>query len=150
MAADGLDPDEHLEYRLLRLGERLRKRFDAALQSHGLTARQFSVLAVLAHRPGVTSAELARTVLTSPQGMAPVIEQLESRGLIAPRARRGRGAPAPTQLSDTGRLVLAEAAETVRRLDAETRQALGPALDAFAAALERLEEHLATPREGTG
>src|SRR5664279_4789299 len=103
-----LDPEVFVEYRLVRLAELLRRRFDTAVRPQGLTARQFSVLAVVRSRPGVTSADLARAVLTTPQSMGAIIDQLETAGLLQSRPRRGRGVPAPTELSAAGEKALAE------------------------------------------
>jgi DNA-binding MarR family transcriptional regulator len=134
------DPQEFVEYRIIRLAEQLRRRFEAALRPHGLSPHQFSVLAVLRARPGVTAAELARTVLLTPQSMGAIVEQLERSGLVEPRERRGRGVPAPTVLSREGAATLQSALASVQALDRDTRAALGadePGLDAGLRRLER-------------
>lgn len=137
-----VDPELFVEYRLVRVADRLRRRFDNALRPHGLTARQFSVLSVLRARPGVTSAELARAVLMTPQSMGALVDQLERTGLVQPRARRGKGVPTPTRLSPAGSKALDAASGTVRDLEAETRQALGADLEPLLQGLERLMHHL--------
>jgi DNA-binding MarR family transcriptional regulator len=93
-----VDPQAFVEYRLVRLAERLRRRFDAAVRPH---------------------------VLTTPQSMGAIIDQLETAGFLQSRPRRGRGVPAPTELSAAGEKALAEAAAQVRALDTKTRQHLG-------------------------
>ena len=140
MAADySTDPSGFVEYRLVRLAERLRRRFDSALGPYGLTARQFSVLAVVQSRPGVTSADLARAVLTTPQSMGAIIDQLETAGLLQSRVRRGRGVPSPTELSSTGAATLTAAAERVTELESETRRLLGADYPALLRILDKLE-----------
>lgn len=131
-----------MEYRLIRVADRLRRRFDEALRPHGLTARQFSVLAVLRARPGVTSADLARAVLMTPQSMGALVDQLERAGLVQERPRRGRGVPAPTVLSAAGDETLDTAAATVRVLEERTRHALGNDAAPLLRGLERLMRHL--------
>lgn len=131
-----------VEYRLIQVAEMLRRRFDESLRPHGLTARQFSVLAVLRARPGVTSAELARAVLMTPQSMGALVDQLERAGLVQPRPRRGKGVPTPTVLSAAGGKTLDAATVTVQGLDTQTRQALGPGLVPLTKSLERLMNSL--------
>ncbi|GAA3746132.1 MarR family winged helix-turn-helix transcriptional regulator [Micromonospora maritima] len=123
--ASGGPPDEFLEYRLVRLASRLERRFAATLAPTGLSPRQFSVLAVLTESPGVTSAELARAVLTTPQSMGALLDQMESRGLVERTAERGRGRAAPIRVTDAGAALLREAYQLVDALDGATRQRLG-------------------------
>lgn len=144
-----VDPEVFVEYRLMRVADQLRRRFDAALRPHGLTARRFSVLAVLQARPGATSAELARAVLMTPQSMGALLDQLEADGHVEPRGRRGRGRAAPARLSREGGVLLASAAASVRALDDETRRVLGPGLGALTSALGALEDHLGVARPPT-
>ncbi len=87
----------------------------------------------------MTSADLARAVLTTPQSMGAIIDQLETAGLLQSRARRGRGLPAPTELSAAGEQVLTAAAAEVRALEAETRQLLGEDYDVLMRILDVLE-----------
>ena len=120
-----MTPDDFVEYRLVRLADRLQQRFTAALTPHDLSPRQFSVLAVLAATPGVTSADLARAVLTTPQSMHTLLDQLQNRELVDRGERRGRGRAAAVQPTARGRDLLAAAGERVVELEAETRARLG-------------------------
>ena len=131
-----------MEYRLIRVADRLRRRFSDALRPHGLTAGQFSVLAVLQARPGVTPAELARAVLMTPQSMGTLVDQLEQTGLVQERPRRGRGVPVPTEISAAGKQVLAAATVAVRDLNTRTQRVLGDDLAPLIRSLERLTDHL--------
>ncbi|MGV8909724.1 MAG: MarR family winged helix-turn-helix transcriptional regulator [Propionicimonas sp.] len=140
-ATDG-HPERFVEYRLIRLAVQLRRRFEIALRPVGLSPRQFSVLAVVQSRPEVTSADLARAVLTTPQSMGVIIEQLEGAGLLQPRERRGKGVPSPTRLSMKGESTLQAALSRVQSLDAETRRHLRKeyaALERILGVLETLE-----------
>jgi DNA-binding MarR family transcriptional regulator len=137
-----VEPESFVEYRLIRVADRLRRRFSDALRPHGLTPGQFSVLAVLQARPGVTAADLARAVLMTPQSMGTLIEQLERAGLVHERPRLGRGVPTPTEISAAGQRVLAEATVTVRDLDTQTRRALGEDVTPLLQSLDRLTRYL--------
>ncbi len=120
-----LRPEDFVEYRLVRLADRLERRFSTALAPDRLSPRQFSVLAVLAATPGVTSADLARAVLTTPQSMHTLLDQLQARGLVDRGPQRGRGRAAPVQLTAAGRELLSRAGERVVALEAQTRAHLG-------------------------
>lgn len=52
------------------------------LRPFGLTPAQQNALAVAAEHPGITSAELARRVLVTPQTMTSTLARLERDGLI--------------------------------------------------------------------
>lgn len=118
-------PQDFVEYRLVRLADQLQRRFTAALAPTGLSPRQFSVLSVLASTPEITSADLARAVLTTPQSMHTLLDQLQARGLVDRGAVRGRGRPAPVQLTADGRAALAASGARVVALEQETRSRLG-------------------------
>jgi DNA-binding MarR family transcriptional regulator len=119
-------PESFLGYRVVRLAAALEQRFKRDLGPHQLTPRQFSVLAALAARPDITTAELARTVLTTPQSMAALVQGLVERGLIARAIPRLRGVTAPLRPTDAGRAALAAAFPDI----AATERALFGALTA--------------------
>ena len=120
-----LRPHDFVEYRLVRVADQLERRFTAALGPAELSPRQFSVLAVLAAAPEITSAGLARAVLTTPQSMHTLLGQLQTRGLIDRGQVRGRGRPAPVRLTRAGRAALSAAGASVVQLEGETRARLG-------------------------
>lgn len=142
-------PEEFLEYRLVRLADQLERRFTAALAPVGLSPRQFSVLAVLASTPQITSAGLARAVLTTPQSMHTLLGQLQARGLIDRGQLRGRGRPAPVRLTTAGTAALSESSARVRELDGRTRDRLGEAgYHRLVGLLDRLEDIVTVDRHG--
>src|SRR5881409_2526676 len=63
-----------------------------ALRAHGLTARQYGVMSVLARDPGASGADLARAGNTTPQAMNGVLATLEREGLVErhPHPTHGR------------------------------------------------------------
>ena len=140
MPDERFEPEGFIEYRIIRVADLLRRRFQDTLRPHGLTVHQFSVLAVLEARPGVTAAELARMVLVTPQSMRSLVEQLESAGLVEPRPRLGRGTRAPTSLSPAGSELLQRATESVRDLDRITRTSLGDDAPGLLDGIQAIEE----------
>ena len=65
-----MDPDAQLGYVLVRCAEKMARAWHEALREHGVNPRQFSMLALLAHDPGLSQAELARRVMVTPQSMS--------------------------------------------------------------------------------
>ena len=69
-------------------------------------------------------------------------------GFLQSRPRRGRGVPAPTELSAAGEKALAEAAAQVRALDTKTRQHLGEDYNVLMQILDVLESLPDEPTTG--
>src|SRR3569833_1811995 len=86
-----VNPDESVGFALTRLQQALRTRMDATLAAHGLTTPQYAVLALLAERPGISNAELARLSFVAAPTMLRILDVLHREGLI------DRAAPAPEQ-----------------------------------------------------
>ena len=61
----------------------LRNRTEAALKKYAVTGIQYTVLSVLAHRDGLSSADLSRRFYVTPQSMGQLLSSLEERGLLA-------------------------------------------------------------------
>jgi DNA-binding MarR family transcriptional regulator len=79
-------------YALKRLQQVLRSRMDGALAQFGLTAPQYAVLALVADKPGISNAELARRAFVTAPTMIRIVSGLEAAGLLtrAPDRRGGR------------------------------------------------------------
>lgn len=146
-----LRPQDFVEYRLVRVADQLERRFTAALAPTELTPRQFSVLAVLAGAPEITSAGLARAVLTTPQSMHTLLDQLQARGLVDRGQVRGRGRPALVRLTADGRAALSASGARVVELEGETRARLGEADYAqLVRLLDRVEDIIGVPAPTEG
>jgi DNA-binding MarR family transcriptional regulator len=74
--------DESLGKLLKRSEQALLRAKSAAVKTVGLTLPQYVALTELAERPGITSAELARACLVSPQAMMVVLKAMEEQGLV--------------------------------------------------------------------
>jgi DNA-binding MarR family transcriptional regulator len=88
----GAGPEAHAGYLIGRVDRIIRRSFEAVLDSHGVTLAQYTALSVLSARPGLSSAQLARRSLVSPQGMNNIVNDLENKGLIerTPHENGGR------------------------------------------------------------
>ncbi|MEU1803554.1 MarR family transcriptional regulator [Streptomyces sp. NPDC019937] len=140
-AKDVLD---HVGYRLKRAHAALRGAMDQALREHGLTVPQYACLEVLAARPGMSNAELARATFVTRQSMNVVLRGLQEDGLLARPDTVGHGRARPVTLTEAGwrRLHAAQAsvyaieARMVRAVPAERLAGLLEDLDRVARALK--------------
>jgi DNA-binding MarR family transcriptional regulator len=103
-----LDPDAQLGYLLVRAADQLTKTWNAAMRAQGINPRQFSMLATLAHDPGISQGELARRVLVTPQSMSESLASLIAAGWVD-RVDAAPGHPAQLRVSATGRRLLGRA-----------------------------------------
>lgn len=72
-------------YLLHLLTHTTRTKLDALLSEFDLTSFQYTVLTVIAHNPGLSSAELSSRFHVSAQAMGQIVIMLEGRSLIARR-----------------------------------------------------------------
>jgi DNA-binding MarR family transcriptional regulator len=103
------DLDAILTWSTVRVARFLGQRLDDRLAAHGLNPVQFGVLAHLAVDAAMTQAELARSVLVRPQSIAPLLDELERRGLVVRTGERARGRRNPASLTPAGRALLESA-----------------------------------------
>ncbi|MEI4271538.1 MarR family transcriptional regulator [Klenkia sp. LSe6-5] len=98
--------DGVLAWNVLRAARSVGNRLAERLTGHGLNPVQFGVLAFLADRTAMTTAEIAREVLLRPQSVAPLLDQLEERGLARRSGTREKGRRNPIEITDAGRAAL--------------------------------------------
>ena len=118
-----LDPEAQLGYQLVRVADQVSRRWHALLSTHGINPRQFSILALLAHDPGLSQAELARRVMITPQSMSESLVSLRTDKLVT-RSEPARGHAARVQLTAAGRRLLAKAYPLVEASNRESFAAL--------------------------
>ncbi len=105
------DPDRHLSYVIAKVSHQLGVSIDRALSEQGITLTQFSALAHIARSPGLSSAELARRLLTTPQATTTLVRRLIDAGLVN-RPATAPGLPAAIRLTPRGLRTL-QRAETI-------------------------------------
>jgi DNA-binding MarR family transcriptional regulator len=134
-------------YLLKQVDVALRTEMDRVLRPLGLTTPQYACLEVLAQRPGLSAAGLARATFVTRQTMTVLVRGLEQRGLVRSRTG-GSGRALPVTLTVRGRAVLRPASAAVAEVEARLVGGLGPgqrtALDAT------LRTCLANLTAGTG
>ncbi|MFE2376467.1 MarR family winged helix-turn-helix transcriptional regulator [Streptomyces sp. NPDC059398] len=115
---------EHVGYRLKRAHAGLRGAMDRALRAHGLTVPQYSCLEVLAARPDLSNAELARATFVTRQSMNVVLRGLLDAGLTARPDTVETGRARPVRLTDEGRRLLTAAQTSVYAIEARMIRAV--------------------------
>ena len=93
--------DVSLIYLVGRIDQAIRRELRQRLAHFKLTVTEFTALSVLARRPGLSNAQLARRALVRPQSMIQVLAELEHRGLVARTVDPGHG-PDPPRRADPG------------------------------------------------
>lgn len=102
---------------MAKVGHLLERRIDEALQRKGLTLRQFSALVHVARSPGLSSSDLARLLLTTPQAVNTLVARLVAAGLLHRAETRSRQ-PLVLTLTATGLQVLQDAATIATEAEA--------------------------------
>ncbi|RMH52758.1 MAG: MarR family transcriptional regulator [Alphaproteobacteria bacterium] len=74
---------------LHQAAQSVRSRLEARLRPLGVTGIQYTILAMVAARPGLSSAELSRRFFVTPQTMNETVAGLARRGLVTRCAAPG-------------------------------------------------------------
>lgn len=120
--------DHPLGFLLHRLNTALRAEVSATvLEPIGLTFPQYICMRSLSRYPGRSNAELARTMMVSPQAMNMVVRGLQDRGLVTRPAEVPSGRSRPAELTREGRMMLDRTIDGVR---AAEERVLAPLSDA--------------------
>lgn len=77
-----VDRMPRLSYLIARLDRLLRAEMAIALDPHGLSVPQYTVLSVLRSRSGLSNAQLARRSYVTPQAMHQILTSLDTAGLV--------------------------------------------------------------------
>jgi DNA-binding MarR family transcriptional regulator len=81
----------HIGYLLVQAHHAFANAMDVALRLSGLSRAQFGTLSVVVRQPGLSSADLARAVMVTPQAVNLLVTGLERDGLIERRPRPDHG-----------------------------------------------------------
>ena len=106
-----------ISYLVRRLERRVRAELDKCLSQLGVATNEYTTLSVLAVRPGLSSAQLARRAFVSAQAMNQVVTSLERRGWIERTSDPDRARVLRTVLTRQGRAVLADCDRATRHVE---------------------------------
>jgi DNA-binding MarR family transcriptional regulator len=140
---------QRLTYLVKRLEMAERARMEEVLRPLGVTLHQYTALSILERREGLSSAQLARRHVVTPQAMHQLIATMERDRLIERRPDEANRRILRAWLTEHGSRVLRAAHRTVD--DVEERMLSGLTRDeaaAFGRALERCLDALTVPVSG--
>ena len=109
-----VDVDTSIGYALKRATSALRAAMDECLRELDITVSQYSSLELLAHRPGLSNAELARAVFVSRQATHQLLAGLTREGLVE---IEGVGRDQRLHLTSKGRERLRKASAAVAAVE---------------------------------
>ncbi|MET0864759.1 MAG: MarR family transcriptional regulator, partial [Nakamurella sp.] len=109
-----VDVATSIGYALKRTTVALRAAMDAELRECGLSVSQYASLELLADRPGLTNAELARGVFVTRQATHQLLSGLRSSGFIE---IRGAGRQQRLVITELGAQRLADASHRVALIE---------------------------------
>ena len=107
-----------LGYKLKQTQHSLRLHMDEALRTLDLTTPQYSVLAQLELRPGISNATLARSSFITAQTMHGIVSNLEKRNLVKRKSDPQHGRILATQLTKQGVKAVQQAHKIISKVEA--------------------------------
>jgi DNA-binding MarR family transcriptional regulator len=116
----------HTTYLIGRLDRIVRRALEEQLRDFGLTVLGYTALTVLAARPGLSNAQLARRSFMSPQGMNQAIAVLVDKGLIHRTPAADNRRVQQIELTKTGRQVVDECTARVEEYEGKLLASLDP------------------------
>jgi DNA-binding MarR family transcriptional regulator len=113
------DDEATFIYMVGRVNQGIRREMRARLSQCELSVAEYTTLSVLAARPELSNAQLARRALVTPQSMIEILGQLERRGLVQRAVDPDHGRILRATLTAKGHDVLAIATPEVAALNEE-------------------------------
>lgn len=150
MSQDGahIDLETSLGYLLKEAASALRSAMEEVLRPLGMNITHYSCLELLAQRPGLSNAELARGAFVTRQTMNVLLQSLERDGFVTRATEPTAGKALPTQLTECGRRSLEQASAAVRSV--EVRMLSGMSQEEQAAAFRSLRSMVRSLRGDQG
>lgn len=145
---DGVVPDlgpleSSLGYRLRRVQLRVFEDFGRTFAEIGLRPTQFSVLVVIARNPGLRQSEVAHALGIQRTNFVPLVDSLESRGLLERRLSQQDRRSYALHLTEEGSALLTRALAAHQAHEERLAALLGPELRSrLLADLPKLDELL--------
>lgn len=113
-----------LSYLIGRVDRLVRRELEAALGDADLNVAQYTAMSVLAARPGLSNAQLARRSLVTPQAMHQALASLSDRGLIERKPHPTQGRVLCVALTTAGFVLLEELNTTVDQVEEHLLESL--------------------------
>jgi len=116
----------HTTYLIGRLDRIVRRSLEERLRPHGVTLLGYTALTVLAARPGLSNAQLARRSFMTPQGMNQAVAVLADRGLIRRTPDASNKRKRRIELTERGRRTVDVCSASVEEYEQTLLDVLGP------------------------
>jgi DNA-binding MarR family transcriptional regulator len=127
----------------------VRAELDRRLKPFGLAAIPYTIMSILARHEGLSSADLARRFLVTPQTMNTIILSLERKGFVAREADAANRRVLRANVTRKGISVLKRCERRVDSMEADLLRGISaPALKTFRATLRLIGTRF--PRNGRG
>lgn len=142
------DHEASLLYVIGRVNQGIRREMRSRLARWNLSVQEFTTLSVLASRPGLSNAQLARRSLVTPQSMIEILTKLEERGLVQREVDPSHGRILRAELTAAGRAMISDAAPAIQRIQEDMLKHVSArqqetTLVALLSAMESLSHHSA-------
>ncbi len=135
-------------YLVSQVHHALRTLTEAALKPYAVTGIQFTVLSVLEHRDGLSSADLSRRFYVTPQSMGQLLSTLEDRGFLERKEDASNRRILRVSLTAAGRNLVTAGSNEITQLENMAFASLSHnELQSFRAILQPLVQRL---REQSG
>lgn len=139
-----------LVYVVGRVNQGIRRELRSRLTEFDLSVPELTALSILARRPGLSNAQLARRSMVTPQSMIEILAELEARGLVARSVDPDHGRILRAQLTAEGERLVAATEPAIAEIQNEMLRDVDPehraiVLDAMLKAMQRLRPGLAGP-----
>ena len=116
----------YLGYLLRQAAGAYRLRVERALADLAVTPPQFSALTMLTAYPGLSSADIARLALLTPQTVSVIMANLEKARLISRKPHAMHGRISQLEITPNGRALLAVCRRRVHAIEARLISGLSP------------------------
>ena len=113
-----------LIYAIGRVNQGIVREMRARLAAFSLSVQEYTTLSVLAARPGLSNAQLARRALVTPQSMLEIVAKLEARRLVRRTVDPGNARVLRAELTRAGRALLRRADPAIAEVEAQLLGAL--------------------------
>lgn len=116
----------HLGYLLRQASAANRLAVERALEDLGVTLPQFLVMTMVNSYPGISSADVARLAMLTPQTISLIVANLEKSGRLQRDTNPVHGRVQQMELTEFGRELLSDCRARTQRLEARLRSTLSP------------------------
>ncbi len=113
-----------LIYAVGRANQGILREMRARLAPLSLSVQEYTTLSVLAARPGLSNAQLARRALVAPQSMIEIVAKLEDRQLVRRTVDPSNARVLRAELTPSGRALARRADPVIAEVEAYVLDAL--------------------------